>query len=136
MRSRFEPLIACLLVFSINVGSPSVASGQTAGAPPAAAPTANTSQAPPNSDEPWPRTTTSQGATISIFQPQLESWNGNQIAARAAVRVKSANSTDYGVIWISARTEVDKVNRMVTLEGPSITKQNFPTLPNNGYTYT
>jgi hypothetical protein len=61
---------------------------------------------------------------------------GNQIAARAAVRVKSASSTDYGVIWLTARTEVDKVNRVVTLLDVKITKQNFPTLPNNGTAYT
>jgi hypothetical protein len=79
---------------------------------------------------------TYQGATISIFQPQLESWYGNIVTGRSAVRVKSSSSTDYGVIWISARTEVDKVNRVVTLEDVTITKQNFPTLPNNGSTYT
>ena len=134
MKRRFESLIAFLLVVSINVGSPSVALAQTAGPPPTGAPA--TAAAPPSPDEPWPRTTTYQGATISIFQPQLESWTGNAIAARAAVRIKSANSTDYGVIWLSARTEVDKVNRMVTLLDVKITKQNFPTLSNNGAGYT
>lgn len=134
MKRRLESLIACLLAVSINVGSPSVALAQTAGPPPTGAPA--TAPAPPSTDEPWPRTTTHLGATISIFQPQLESWTGNTIAARAAVRIKSANSTDYGVIWLSARTEVDKVNRMVTLLDVKITKQNFPTLSNNGAGYT
>src|SRR5215469_4748392 len=118
------------------LGSPPITVGQTAGSPPAGAPTAGTAAAPSSPNEPWPRQTTYQGATISIFQPQLESWTGNQIAARAAVRVKSASSTDYGVIWLSARTEVDKVNRTVTLLDVKITKQSFPTLPNNGTTYT
>jgi len=137
-RSGSVQLLAALLVFSVSLGSPNFCFGQT---PPATSPaqsakaTTNTSS-PQDPNEPWPRVTTYQGATISIFQPQIESWTGNQLTGRAAVRVKSASSTDYGVIWISARTEVDKVNRLVTLEGPSITKQNSPTLPNNGYTYT
>ena len=42
---------------------------------------------------------------------------------------------DYGVIWFSARTEVDKVNRMVTLEDFTLNKQNFPTIANNGSAY-
>jgi len=46
--------------------------------------------------------------------------------------VKSSSSTDYGVIWLTSRTEVDKVNRVVTLLDVSITRQNFPTLPDNG----
>ena len=51
------------------------------------------------------------------------------------MRVKSSSSIDYGVIWITARTEVDKVNRMVTLLDLNMTKQSFPTLPNNGSAY-
>lgn len=78
-----------------------------------------------------------QGATISVFQPQVDSWSGNQLKAYAAVRVKTATKqdTDYGVIWFSAQTEVDKVNRMVTLEDFVVTKQSFPTLANNGSAY-
>jgi hypothetical protein len=40
------------------------------------------------------------------------------------------------VIWFTARTEVDKVNRVVTLNDFHLTKQNFPSLPNNGSAYT
>jgi hypothetical protein len=137
-RSSIQQFLAALLVFSLSLASPGSSFGQTpspaAPATPATKP-ATTSSSPQDPNQPWPRVTTYQGATISIFQPQVESWTGNQLNARAAVRVKSASSTDYGVIWISARTEVDKVNRVVTLEDPKITKQNFPTLPNNGSSY-
>src|SRR5262245_54125204 len=76
--------------------------------------------------DPWPRTLTRQGATISIYQPQLESWTGNLLDAYAAVTIKtqSPKVTNYGVIWFTARTEVDKVNRLVTLAGLKVTKQN------------
>jgi len=92
----------------------------------------------PPADDPWPRVVTYQGATISIYQPQVESWQGNQLSARAAVRVKAPGKqeTDYGVIWFTARTEVDKVNRVVTLLDFNLTKQSFPTIANNGYAYT
>ena len=67
----------------------------------------------------------------------LDTWKGNQLEAYAAVgvRITATKTTDYGVIWFSARTEVDKVNRLVTLEDFKITKQNFPTLPENGSAY-
>src|SRR5262245_7497736 len=88
--------------------------------------------------DPWPRTVNANGATISIYQPQLNSWNGNQLDAYAAVKIKTGSSdiTNYGVIWFTARTEVDKVNRSVTLANFKLTKQNFPTLANNGAAYT
>jgi hypothetical protein len=78
-----------------------------------------------------------RGATISIYQPQLESWTGNLLDAYAAVAIKTPGTagTNYGVIWFTARTEVDKVNRVVSLSEFTLTKQNFPTLANNGAAY-
>src|SRR5262245_28184701 len=87
--------------------------------------------------DPWPRITSANGAKVSIYQPQLQSWTGNQLDAFAAVTIKAKGSaaTNYGVIWFTARTEVDKVNRVVTLEDFALTKLNFPTLANNGSAY-
>jgi len=87
--------------------------------------------------DPWPRTVTVNGTEISIYQPQLNSWNGNLLDAYSAVKVKVSGSdmTNYGVIWFTARTEVDKVNRVVTLNDFTLTKQSFPTLPDNGSAY-
>jgi hypothetical protein len=84
--------------------------------------------------DPWPRTVTVTGTEISIYQPQLNSWNGNLLDAYSAVKVKVSGSdvTNYGVIWFTARTEVDKVNRVVTLNDFTLTKQSFPTLPDSG----
>ena len=103
-----------------------------------AAPQVVRSQAAPDAGgDPWPREVPAAGATILIFQPQLDSWTGNQLQAYSAVGVRNASTkaTDYGVIWFSARTEVDKVNRLVTFDDFQITKQKFPTLPNNGAAY-
>ncbi len=144
MTGIVERLIASLLVLNIAFASsgmaiaqtPSSSSAQTAPAAPGTA-TKAAPVAPPAPGDPWPRTITYQGATISVFQPQPESWTGNLLKAYAAVRVQTPGKkdVDYGVIWFNARTEVDKVNRLVTLEDVSITKQNFPTLANNGSAY-
>lgn len=60
--------------------------------------------------DPWPRRAAVQGAKVEIYQPQLESRNGNLLRGFAAVTVKTrgAEATSYGVIWFKARTEVDK----------------------------
>jgi hypothetical protein len=134
MKFMLERCMAYLVVFSISLGSPSFVIGQTTGG--SAAPTAQTAAKPaPSPDDPWPRVVTYQGATVSIYEPQIENWKGNQLSARSAVKVKTARaqSTDYGVIWFTAQTEVDKVNRVVTLVNFIITKQNFPTAANSGY---
>ena len=146
MTGTFERLIACVLAFTITIVSPLAAVAQASQASPSAAPPAQASTpsaakaatpAPPNPGDPWPRIINYQGATISVFQPQVESWAGNELKAYSAVRVKTATKqdTDYGVIWFSARTEVDKVNRMVTLDNFVLNKQSFPTLANNGSAY-
>src|SRR5262245_43584966 len=102
--------------------------GQSAGNAPSAQP----------GGDPWPRVATIQGAKVSVYQPQLESWTGNLLDAYAAVTIKAPGSDaiNYGVIWFTARTEVDKVNRVVTLANFKLTKRSFPTLANNGQAYT
>jgi hypothetical protein len=77
----------------------------------------------------WPRKITSGGTTILFYQPQVEKWEGNQIQAYAAVSVQGATAQQqiYGVVYFTARTEVDKVNRLVTLDEFKYIKGNFPT---------
>jgi hypothetical protein len=77
----------------------------------------------------WPRTFTADGYDMAIFQPQISTWKGNELAGRFAVGIRSAGSKDeaYGVVSFTARTEIDKPNRLVTLEDLEIGKVNFPT---------
>src|SRR5262249_9078109 len=77
----------------------------------------------------WPRQIQQGGNTITIYQPQVERWDGNQLQSRAAVAVETPASAQptYGVIWLSARTEVDKDRRLVTLEDCRISTGTFPT---------
>ena len=78
----------------------------------------------------WPRTMTSGADTFLIYQPQVEKWDGNKIKLYSAVEVKTGTGKDatskYGVIWYDARTEVDKVNRLVTLDQVQLVKVKFP----------
>jgi len=91
---------------------------------------AGTTRVQQHVDEAWPRIATRGDETISMYQPQVESWEGDQVSAYAAVAVvsKTSKTTRYGVVWFTARTEVDKVNRQVTLSDFQITKVKFPTL--------
>jgi hypothetical protein len=88
--------------------------------------------------EPWPRKVVIPGATIEVYQPQLNRWSGNKLEAHAAVAIKSrgSNSRANGVVWFTARTEVDKENHLVTLQDFRVAKQQFPSLVDNGSRYT
>ena len=81
-------------------------------------------------DEGWPRKAVRGSETISMYQPQVETWKGEELRAYAALAVTSVanKTTKYGVLWFTARTEVDKVNRQVTLDDFQILKVRFPTM--------
>src|SRR5215469_6758328 len=79
----------------------------------------------------WPRTFTSGSNTFSIYPPQVDKWEGNQIDFYSAVEAKTGkeSAAKYGVVWLQARTEVDKVNRLVTLDRMQVVKVKFPATP-------
>jgi hypothetical protein len=47
-----------------------------------------------------------------------------------AIKVTGAKDEAFGVIFATARTQVDKIARTVVFEDYNITKIDFPTLPN------
>lgn len=82
-----------------------------------------------NVDSPWPREIESGDETVMMYQPQLEAWEGERLRAYAALSVtRKDNKPRYGVVWFQARTEIDKVNRQVTLDDFQITAVKFPTM--------
>ncbi|HXI52865.1 MAG TPA: hypothetical protein VNH84_15225, partial [Candidatus Saccharimonadales bacterium] len=85
-------------------------------------------------ESPWPRVRTTNGHTVTLHQPQVESWTSNSFHARAAVGLKMAGSkTEWlGVVWIAAHGSVDYLTRMVTLDRLEITKARFPDAPDGG----
>ena len=116
-------MVVCLL-FATALGSPAFAQ------PSAAAP----SNLPA---DPWPRDVSVPNAAVLMYQPQINSWVGNQLDFRAALAIKptGAQAETFGVVFATARTQVDKVSRTVVFENLQVTKTDFPTLPNRGAGY-
>jgi hypothetical protein len=105
-----------------------------------AMPTTGEAIGPAASEQPsdsWPRELTSGDNTFSIFQPQYDRREQGRLDGRAAVAVEGQASPEprYGVIWFSARTQVDKETHMVTLEDLTVSKADFPTVPDGGAGY-
>jgi hypothetical protein len=77
----------------------------------------------------WPRLFSGNGCQFAVYQPQIQSWQGAQLTGRFAVGVRSTTTSNetYGVAFFNALTEIDKVNRLVTLNNFTITKTVFPT---------
>jgi hypothetical protein len=80
------------------------------------------------SESAWPGTFISGVSTFTIYQPQVEKWEDDVVSLYCAVEVKTGKETaaKYGVVWIRARTEVDKVNRLVTFDEAKVTRVKFP----------
>jgi len=86
----------------------------------------------------WPRTYKDKTATIMVYQPAIEAWDGFNFRARFAVSIQEASQPApiFGVIWLTATSNVDKDEGVVTLTNMAISKANFPTEPNNAEKYT
>lgn len=105
---------------------------------PAAAQPASTA-APANLPaDPWPRDLSVPSAAVLMYQPQVNRWVDNQIDLRAAMALKptGAPQETFGVVFATARTQVDKATRTVVFENLQLTKIDFPTLPDRGAGYT
>ena len=62
-------------------------------------------------DEHWPREATSGSDHVTVYQPQVDSWDGSLLRAHAAVAVKTGDAKaapTFGVVWVTVRTEVDR----------------------------
>jgi hypothetical protein len=76
----------------------------------------------------WPRSLTAGEAVITMYQPQIDSWEDNRVESRAAVSVKAdADAAPvFGAVWISARFETDRDTRMVSFSEIRIPSVRFP----------
>ncbi|HEU4381949.1 MAG TPA: hypothetical protein VFR85_00495 [Anaeromyxobacteraceae bacterium] len=98
-----------------------------------AAPAAQAPQgSAPASPDGWPRTIQTKEATYTVYQPQLESWDGYQIAFRAAASVTPPGEKEppvFGVLEFAAKTLTDKLARTVELQELRVLKAQFPSAP-------
>jgi hypothetical protein len=96
-------------------------------------------QAPPAAalGQPWPREFQSGGLTFTVYQPQVESWKSRDLAGRAVVTVKDAISPQeqFGVIWFTAKTNVNRALNLVSLDDITLTRGSFPATPDKADQY-
>jgi hypothetical protein len=83
---------------------------------------------PADADPGWPRECDSGGFHFAIYEPQVDQWKRDRIEARAAVTAipSGASTSLYGIVSLTARTDVNKENRIVTLEDLKISTVSFP----------
>jgi hypothetical protein len=80
------------------------------------------------SDLDWPRQLDADFGEVVIYQPQLESYSGNTLEARAAVSVTRMGETapTFGAVWIEGRLVTDVDADLAWLESVRVTAAKFP----------
>ncbi len=79
-------------------------------------------------DSNWPRVFVTTTRTNRIYQPQIDSWDGNTLTARHAVAIQGVGQSRpiYGVIAVKATTLVDRTTRQAALEEVQVVSASFP----------
>jgi len=126
-RRFWRGVVACAISLA-SVTAPDVHAAQRQQLPPPAA------QVTP---DPWPRTVDLKGTKYSLYQPQLDSWDGRRIEAHAVVSVVAAGGTMpvFGVVEITAQTDVDRASRTMSFREIKVQKSTFPSTPQQAETY-
>ena len=122
---------------AIPVATPQTApSPSVSAATPVPAPAESAFDDPPP-DAGWPRILSGGGQTFTVYQPQVDSWDGFVLEAHAAVAVESGGEQPpaFGVVKLSAQTLVDKDERLVTLEDLKVADARFPSAPEQAQAY-
>ena len=85
----------------------------------------------------WPRTFTSEGAAITVYQPQVTAWSGNTLTARMAVSVlpQGAAAPQFGTLVLTGTTDVDNELQTVSLSNITPAQANFPASPDQAASY-
>jgi len=75
----------------------------------------------------WPKKVEAAGASITMYQPQIDSWKGNTFEARAALSVvpRAGAEPIFGAIWMSGRFQTDKERRVVTFSDVKVPRVRF-----------
>jgi hypothetical protein len=78
--------------------------------------------------ESWPREFETPEATITVYQPQPQSLEGDRLTGSAAVSVVKAGEEDpiFGTGWFDVRIRVDRENRVVDVEEMTVPRVRFP----------
>src|SRR5215475_4338469 len=78
-------------------------------------------------DPGWPRVFKSSGKQLTVYQPQVDYWNGyTNTHFRCAIAVKGVlKQQKFGVAEVDAMTVVDQVDRVVAMV-PTQRELRFP----------
>lgn len=76
----------------------------------------------------WPREIKAKEGKVVIYQPQLESFQGDKVAVRAAVSVQKPDmkAPVFGVVWFDSRVATDRDKRTVEFQEIKVTQVKFP----------
>ena len=85
-----------------------------------------------NTDLNWPREIEKNNYLITLYQPQLENLEGNDLSGRMALSVKNRSNKDisFGALWFKVNLETDRSTRIAVLRDLNITKIKFPDIEN------
>jgi hypothetical protein len=86
-------------------------------------------QASVGSESHWPLQLQSKDTALTLYQPQLDAWDGYHIEGRIAVRANvgaSKPQAHFGILNVTAHTLVDKGSRTVRIDQVTVQKANFP----------
>ncbi len=76
----------------------------------------------------WPKKIEKNGATITIYTPQIESLTANTLESRAAVSVTNEEypSPVFGAMWFNCQIQTDRDDRTVVLLNMKVSAAKFP----------
>ncbi len=76
----------------------------------------------------WPRKIEVSEGTITIYQPQVESFDGNELQARAALSVTTPGHPEpvFGAAWFDCTVSTNRDERTVSLTGLKVPVAKFP----------
>ncbi len=75
----------------------------------------------------WPRDLVFDQGVITIYQPQIESYENDKIEARAALAIKVEKKAPvFGAMWFSSRALTDLDERLVTFDNTLVEALKFP----------
>jgi len=81
----------------------------------------------------WPREIDTEKGNVTLYQPQLESFESNILEGRMAVSIKSKEGDMiFGAVWFKARMSTDLEERTVMLESLEVPRVHFPDIEDKG----
>jgi hypothetical protein len=78
-------------------------------------------------DEEWPREIQTEKGLVVLYQPQIDSLDGDLLSGRSAVSIKSTGQDEpiFGAAWLEGRIETDYDTRTVTFSRVEVPRVRF-----------